>query len=351
MGQRTVGMDLGTGLCSVGRLDRMGRPSVIADTSGHRHTPSLLLFEGSETVVGHLAKSVQSVLPHRVVHWPKDRVGDPTYRHVFGDKERSAEALGAILISHLFEVAQRSMSPIQSAHVAVPAHWSRAQCSALNQAAQDAGLPHCDTLPEPIAGLLGCLDAGLKGEEFLLVDMGAHTLSLAWMKVSPTGPVSIHTTHAALGTGEWEQRMQRKVTAAFRDEHGVDPIEAMASYEGFLEDTKRALWQLNAQEETRIFYNFEDDQIAVLPVHRDQLYSWTRDLNTRLGDRIDGFLQESGLPRDTCVVCIGGGARLVNLRHELEERGFTLTPSCVEPLDAIVLGATKAAALKGRERA
>jgi molecular chaperone DnaK (HSP70) len=63
---RSVGIDLGTTLCSVAYVDDDGRTKMVPNALGEILTPSYVLFEDDAVIVGKEARKHAAILPDRV---------------------------------------------------------------------------------------------------------------------------------------------------------------------------------------------------------------------------------------------------------------------------------------------
>ena len=61
-----VGIDLGTTFSVVARLDERGQPVTLSNAEGERLTPSVVLFEGDDVVVGKEAMKAMATEAERV---------------------------------------------------------------------------------------------------------------------------------------------------------------------------------------------------------------------------------------------------------------------------------------------
>ena len=77
---RPVGIDLGTTYCAVATIDRAGRPEILRNSDGQTITPSVVLFEGTEVLVGQQAKLQRAAYPDDVVEFVKRQMGNPSWR-------------------------------------------------------------------------------------------------------------------------------------------------------------------------------------------------------------------------------------------------------------------------------
>lgn len=73
---RTIGIDLGTTYSAVGIIGSAGKPEIVPNREGDRITPSVVLFQGDETLVGTMAKRTAPTAPTAVVQFVKRQMGN-----------------------------------------------------------------------------------------------------------------------------------------------------------------------------------------------------------------------------------------------------------------------------------
>ena len=66
MSTRAVGIDLGTTFSAIAHVNKHGVPEILHNGEGDRITPTVLLFEDQEVVVGNYAKQSAVVYLERV---------------------------------------------------------------------------------------------------------------------------------------------------------------------------------------------------------------------------------------------------------------------------------------------
>ena len=77
--KRVYGIDLGTTYSAIAYVDEHGKPVVVPNQESERITPSVVLFDGDNIIVGNTAKESAKVEPHRVVSRIKQHMGDPNF--------------------------------------------------------------------------------------------------------------------------------------------------------------------------------------------------------------------------------------------------------------------------------
>lgn len=73
--QHPVGIDLGTTFSVVAYVDDAGKPVTIVNAEGDLTTPSAVLFEDDEIIVGREALNAAALEPERVALCPKREMG------------------------------------------------------------------------------------------------------------------------------------------------------------------------------------------------------------------------------------------------------------------------------------
>src|SRR5207249_11408724 len=74
---KAVGIDLGTTFSVVAHIDAYGKPQIIPNAESERITPSVILFDGSNVIVGTTAKNNAVAEPEKIVDFVKREMGKP----------------------------------------------------------------------------------------------------------------------------------------------------------------------------------------------------------------------------------------------------------------------------------
>ena len=73
--RKAVGIDLGTTFCAVAHIDAYGKPQIIPNAESERITPSVILFDGTNAIVGTMAKQNAVAEPEKIVDFVKREMG------------------------------------------------------------------------------------------------------------------------------------------------------------------------------------------------------------------------------------------------------------------------------------
>src|SRR5205807_2052418 len=155
--RKVVGIDLGTTFSAIAHIDAYGKPQIIANSETERITPSVVFFDGTNVIVGTVAKNNAVAEPEKIVDFVKREMGKPKdqFHRDFGGKIYSAEELSALIIKKLKADAEKYLEqPITDAVITVPAYFNDAERTATITAGQLAGLNVLQIINEPTAAAL-----------------------------------------------------------------------------------------------------------------------------------------------------------------------------------------------------
>src|SRR5688500_16153364 len=157
-----VGIDLGTTYSCIAYLNEHGNPITLPNQEGELCTPSVVLFDQGEVIVGTEALRNAILHPNRVVQNAKRFMGDSTHRWRIDGKPYTPIDIATFVLKKLISAAQEQIGPIEQAVITVPAQFSDFQRHATMEAGHRAGLSRVDIINEPVAAAL-CYVLGTEG--------------------------------------------------------------------------------------------------------------------------------------------------------------------------------------------
>src|ERR1700752_2745192 len=107
--RKAVGIDLGPTFCAISHIDAYGKPQIIPNSESERITPSVVLFDGSNAIVGTIAKNNTVAEPEKIVDFVKREIGKAKeqFRREFSGVAYSAEELSALILKKLKSDAEK----------------------------------------------------------------------------------------------------------------------------------------------------------------------------------------------------------------------------------------------------
>jgi molecular chaperone DnaK len=153
---KVIGIDLGTTNSAVAYVNDYGRPEVLVNDYGERITPSVVLFDGKQALVGSEAKNTAVMRPLDTVQFVKRQMGNPDWRfHATNGDTYTAEEISAFILRKLKQDVERTLGEeITQAVISVPAYFDDAKRKATQDAGKIAGLEVLRLVNEPTAAAI-----------------------------------------------------------------------------------------------------------------------------------------------------------------------------------------------------
>ncbi len=347
---RVIGIDLGTTNSVVACLDQFGRPEVLADSASHRLTPSMVYFGVDPPAVGHEAREYARLGDDQVAALFKPHMGDPNFRLVFGSNAFDAEALSAIVLESLRDLAsERLGTAVQSAVITVPAYFADAQRQATLEAGRRAGLEVLRIINEPTAAALAYgLQKTSVAESILIYDLGGGTFDVTIARIEP-GAIEVLATTGDhdLGGRNWDEKLGLFVAEECQRQAGFDPMDDPVLLADLMVRCEQAKWTLSDRRSARITLQHGSERCAV-EVTRDQFEAMARPLVERTDALCREALDEAGLdwPDLAGTLLVGGSTRMPMVRRYLEGSAGRPPRAGVNVDEVVALGAAVQAALE-----
>ncbi len=350
-GKLAVGIDLGTTYSAIAWLDDTGRPQTLVNGEGDKLTPSAVLFEGDNVVVGKEAIKALATEADDVATRAKRSLGARFFERPLGGRHYPPEAIQAWVLNKLKMDASRQIGPVTHAVITVPAYFDEVRRKATQDAGYIAGLEVLDIINEPTAAAIaygfreGLADASVAGDaaplRILVYDLGGGTFDVTVLEIDRANFVALATDgDVSLGGNDWDDRLVDFVAEKFIEKHGKDP-RLDANVLGRLwrecEDAKRTL---SAREKTAIACDYRGLAVRV-EITRQQFEQMTADLLERTAFTTKETLLASGLAWGDMnrVLLVGGSTRMPAVRKMLRDLSGKEPDVSVSPDEAVAHGA------------
>ncbi|HEV3022316.1 MAG TPA: Hsp70 family protein, partial [Pirellulales bacterium] len=226
---RAVGIDLGTTFSAVAWLQDSGKTAMIANADGDVLTPSVVLFDDREVIVGKEAKKVGVLKAARFAECVKRDMGSPVYSKPICGEFMPPEVIQAWILKRLKADAVRALGPDMRVVITVPAFFDEPRRKATADAGAMAALPVLDVVNEPTAAALafgeelGYLSAAGNAKEplkVLVYDLGGGTFDVTLLDMRPGDLRTLATDgDVRLGGRDWDMRLADLAAEQFIHEH------------------------------------------------------------------------------------------------------------------------------------
>ncbi|MFT5526416.1 MAG: molecular chaperone DnaK [Pirellulaceae bacterium] len=345
-----VGIDLGTTFSAVAYLDDLGRPQTLANAEGDNITPSVILFEGDDVIVGKEAVKAMSTDMEQVADCAKRDLGFRVYHKVLGGRQYPPEALQAWILNKLRLDAEAQIGPIRRAVITVPAYFDEVRRKATQDAGYIAGFEVMDIINEPTAAAVafGFKQGYLHPEEnsdekkrILVYDLGGGTFDVTVMEIGGRQFVALATDgDVQLGGRDWDQRIMDYVAEEFIRTFTIDPREDPNVYGRLWREAEDAKRTLSTRSKATVSCDYKGHAMRV-ELERDKFHEMTQDLLDRTAFTTRQTLQAAGLEWSDIdrVLMVGGSTRMPAVAQMLEGLSGKEPDRSVSPDEAVAHGA------------
>lgn len=351
-----IGIDLGTTFSVVARLDQRSQPTTLVNAEGDRLTPSVVLFDGEDVVVGKEALKALAVETEHVAECAKRDIGRRVFHKVLDGKQYPPEVIEAWILNKLRVEIGQQIGPFTKVVITVPAYFDEVRRKATQDAGYMAGFEVLDIINEPTAAALafglqqGYLDPQGRSDQprrILVYDLGGGTFDVSVMEIRGSQFVALATDgDVRLGGYDWDQRLLSLVAEGFIREHYLDPRDdprAAAKLWRECEDAKRTL---STRTKALVACDYRGRACRV-EVTRQQFEEATQDLLDRTRFTTVQTLKAAGLDWADIerVLLVGGSTRMPMVRDMLHRISGRQPDAAVAADEAVAHGAALRAGL------
>lgn len=345
-----VGIDLGTTYSCIAYLNEHGEPVTLANAEGEFSTPSAVLIDGTEIIVGTEAIRNAILRPEDVILNAKRYIGDGRTKWTIQGREFTPVDAESLVLKKLIGDAQQQIGLIEEAVITVPAQFSDAQRHETIEAGIRAGLQRVDIINEPVAASL-CHVLGTEGMWFseladdqtiLVYDLGGGTFDLSLVKYRKD-EVSVIASSGdlMLGGNDWTTALMNAIAGQFAREFDADPRDDLTSKQALMLETEQAKRSLSVRPKTALTVQHSGHRKSY-QVEQKQFETISKPLIDRTLQITKGILSDNkmGWARVDAVLLTGGSSRMPMIRDSVQKlSGRTLNTS-LSPDQSIAHGAT-----------
>jgi len=351
-----VGIDLGTTFSVLARLDGRGQPVTVVNAEGDRLTPSNVLFDGNDVIVGKEALKAIATEADSVAECSKRDVGYRVYHKVIGGKQYPPEVIEAFILNKLRVDAVKQIGPFSKVVITVPAYFDEVRRKATQDSGYMAGFEVLDIINEPTAAAVafgfqqGYLDprgSSLAPQNILVYDLGGGTFDVTVMQIRGTEFCAMATDgDVRLGGYDWDQRLVDLAAEGFIRQHQVDPRENAASVGKLWRECEDAKRTLSARQKTAVTCDYQGVSSRI-EISRQQFEEATQDLLDRTRFTTVQTLRAAGIDWKELdrVLLVGGSTRMPMVREMLRQLSGKEPDDSVAADEAVAHGAALHASL------
>jgi molecular chaperone DnaK len=342
--KRVYGIDLGTTYSAIAYVDEHGKPVIVPNQESERITPSVVLFDGENIIVGNTAKESAKVEPHRVVSRIKQHMGDPNFVFEYEGQAFSPEDISSFILRKVVGDAAIALGdPITDVVITCPAYFGTPEREATANAGRLAGLNVRAILNEPTAAAIAYgLEQG-EDQVVLVYDLGGGTFDITMIEIKDRLIRVICTGgDHRLGGVLWDEAIVMFLAEQFRAQTGEasDPLDDPEVLNDLFLQAERGKKTLTQRDKAPFRVTHAGNQARV-ELDRDKFEEVTKHLLDRTIELTQEMLADArakGYTRFDKIILVGGATRMPQVHNRLVAE-LNVQPEIYDPDEAVAKGA------------
>lgn len=339
-----IGIDLGTTFSVAAYCDEQGTPHVITNRDGSNTTPSVVMFDEDEIIVGQQAKENADLDPEHVVQFVKRWMGDKNYVFETDDgREYKAEDISARILRRICDDCEKVLNEkITDAVITVPAYFSDSQRTATMDAGRIAGINVLAVINEPTAAALAYGLTQKDEQKVLVFDLGGGTFDVTLVQIKD-GQFDVMGTsgNRNMGGFNFDNALMRYVAAKFKEMTNIDIDEDSEACQALRSNCEKAKIALSTRDKYRISVSANHCKPVRIDITRKEFEDLIHPLILELETNIDIVMEDKKVkPKDIDKILMVGGSTRIPCVQAFVEKKMNMKPSYeLNPDEAVAIGA------------
>jgi len=343
--KRVYGIDLGTTYSAIAYVDEHGKPVIIPNQESERITPSVVLFDGENIIVGDTAKESARVEPHRVVSRIKQHMGDPHFVFEYKGQAYSPEDISSFILRKVVGDAQVALGgeTISDVVITCPAYFGTDEREATSNAGRLAGLNVRAILNEPTAAAIAYGLEQADDQTVLVYDLGGGTFDITMIEIKEKLIRVICTGgDHRLGGALWDEAVVIYLAEDFRTQTGVeaDPMDDPEVLNDLFLQAERGKKTLTQRDKTpfRVTHAGQQARVELERTKFEEITKHLLDRTIELTHEMLADARAKGYTKFDKIILVGGATRMPQVRNRIVAE-FQLEPEIFDPDEAVAKGA------------
>ncbi len=342
--KRVHGIDLGTTYSAIAYVDEHGKAVVTPNQESERITPSVVLFDGENVIVGDTAKESAKVEPERVVSRVKQHMGDPNFVFEHDGQSYSAEDVSSFILRKVVGDAEIALGEtITDVVITCPAYFGAPEREATANAGRLAGLNVRAILNEPTAAAIAYgLEQG-EDQTVLVYDLGGGTFDVTMIEIKDRLIRVICTGgDHRLGGALWDEAIVMYLAQQFHEQTGEesDPLDDPEVLNDLFLQAERGKKTLTQREKApfRVTHAGKQARVELDRATFEEITRHLLDRTIELTREMLADAQGKGHERFDKLILVGGATRMPQIPRRLADE-FQIEPESYDPDEAVAKGA------------
>ncbi|MFO7810731.1 MAG: Hsp70 family protein [Candidatus Delongbacteria bacterium] len=339
---KLIGIDLGTTNSAIAMVNEFGKAEIIPNKEGERITPSVVLFDDEQIIVGSIAKQSSVAEPERTVSSIKSHMGSADYVFEHKHAEYKPEDISAMILRKLVEDAENYLNEkITDVVITVPAYFNDNQRKATIDAGKISGVNVTQIINEPTAAALTYgLDKDIN-QKILVYDLGGGTFDVTIMNLSK-GNFEVVSSDGdrQLGGNNFDEKLMIYLNDKFKQQHDTDLFEDPVLIQDLRLKAENAKKVLSSKLSTTVYMSAKGKS-ARITVTRKLFSDLVADFVTRTELLMNAVMTDAGLEWDNIdqILLVGGSTRIPAVCDMIFRITGKKPATQINPDEAVALGA------------
>ena len=346
--KRVYGIDLGTTYSAIAYVDEHGKPVIVPNQESERITPSVVLFDGENVIVGNTAKESAKVEPHRVVSRVKQHMGDPNFVFEHDGQVYIAEDISSFILRKVVGDAEIALGlgedeKITDVVITCPAYFGTEEREATANAGRLAGLNVRAILNEPTAAAIAYGLEQADDQTVLVYDLGGGTFDITMIEIKDRLIRVICTGgDHRLGGGDWDDVVVNYLADQFREQTGseADPRDDPEVLNDLSLQAERGKKTLTQRDKApfRVTHSGQQARVEVERPKFEEIARHLLDRTIALSHEMLADAKAKGFSKFDKIILVGGATRMPQVHDRLVAE-FGMEPEVFDPDEAVAKGA------------
>ena len=343
--KKIFGIDLGTTYSSIAYVDEYGKPVIIPNAENQRITPSVVFFDGSEIVVGDVAKESAKLYPNEVVSFIKRSMGEAYFVYEYDSKQYRPEEISSYVLRKVAQDAEQTIGEkVKDVVITCPAYFGINEREATRKAGEIAGFNVRQIINEPTAAAIAYGTVQETENRVVLVyDLGGGTFDITMIDIQESSIDVICTGgDHNLGGKDWDDRIVAYLVQEFQRQTGSeeDILEDPDTWQDLQLSAEKSKKILSQRDKTPISITHGGERVKV-ELSREKFLEITADLVERTIALTNDMLQEAkgkGYEQFDEIILVGGSTRMPQVAERIRQE-FTVDARMFDPDESVAKGA------------
>ena len=343
-----AGIDLGTTNSAIAVI-RDGKAEIIPNADGDRTTPSVVMIDGDDVIVGEEAKNNITSAPLNVCQFVKRKIGDIgwMFRPKNG-RQMTSEEISARILKKVTEDAEAACDmKIDDVVITVPAYFDDARRLATKQAGEIAGLNVIGLVNEPTAAAIGyAYGSNIIDGNVMVYDLGGGTFDVTVLKLSDNMRKAEILSSAGdrnLGGFDFDNFIIGKFDDEFRNKFGFSIEEDKEASGDLKEKAEEAKISLSTRDKTSFSVTsfLKQRNNLRFEITREEFEDMIKPFVEKTGRLMKQAMSDANLSwGDIKEIFITGGSTRIPLVQAYIKEISGIEPShALNPDEAVAIGA------------